>query len=405
MINTISEAIRFIETSHYKTSNQNNLKSVLKKYGDKERNLKTVHITGTNGKGSTSKMLSDILKASDYKVGLFTSPHMIVANDRIRINNTNISDKDLIFLLNFFYNDIVQYKLNFFQIYVLIALRYFYNNKVDIAIIEVGIGGRLDSTNVVNSMISVITNINYDHTEKLGNSLESIAFEKAGIIKEGNTTITAVTNDKLFEIIKEQADLKHSDLIKISPSESKVINDKLYFKFEKKDYTLNTMAYYQAENAQIVLMAVKILNQKYGFKISQDSIIKAFNNFSWIGRFEQVSNNPNIILDGAHNVAGIKALIKSTALNRKYVVIFSALRDKEYEKMLNLLVSNFDEVVFCQFDFFRGLKISDLKKFEMEKFLSFDKSLDYLKVKYPKYDILVCGSLYFISEIRKTLIR
>ncbi len=405
MIDNINQALHFIETSHYKTVDQNNLKNVLKKYENFELNLKTVHVTGTNGKGSTSKMLSDVLINANYKTGLFTSPHMLVANDRIKINNQNISDDRLTALVNFFYDDIVENRLNFFQIYVLIALRYFYEEKVDIAIIEVGIGGRLDSTNVINSMVSLITNIGLDHVGKLGDTLEKIAIEKAGIIKANSITVTSISQHNLLKIVSEQANKLKTKFEHVVINPATIINDQIVFKYKNKDYTLNSKALYQGSNAQVVLRVIEQLNTHYNYHISEDAINSAFKNFTWIGRFEQVASNPNIILDGAHNISGIKALIESANSNRDYVIIFSAVRDKDYPEMLELLTNRFAEVVFCEFDFYRALKIEELSEFDIKKFSDFNLALNYLKTKYPNYDILVSGSLYFISEIRKTLVK
>lgn len=404
MFHNIREALNFIETQHSSKASLAKLLEVFSKYNNIEKKLKTIHITGTNGKGSTSKMINDILIKANYKVGLFTSPHMIVANDRIRINNANISDEDLIKYLNLFHDDIVEYKLNFFEVYVIIALHYFYDNNVDICVIEVGIGGRLDATNVINSMISIITNINYDHTNKLGNTLEEIAFEKSGIIKNNNTTITMVVQKPLLEVIKTQVDLNNGQLIALTPIDSTLINEKINFIIENKNYSLNSMAQYQVENAQIAISAIKVLNNKYGYHINEQAIIDGLNEFTWIGRFEKVSSNPNVILDGAHNIAGIKALIASSDPNRKHVVIFSALKDKDYKDMLQLLVNHFEEVVFCEFDFYRGLHKEDIDNLGVKKFSNFEQSLKYAITNYPEYDILVCGSLYFISEIRKFLV-
>ncbi len=404
MINNISEALNFIETSHYKTVDQNNLKKVLKLHGNFEKTLKTVHVTGTNGKGSSSKMLSDILINANYKTGLFTSPHMLVATDRIRINNENISNNRLTALVNYFYADIVENKLNFFQIYVLIALRYFYEEKVDIAIIEVGIGGRLDSTNVVNSMVSLITNIGLDHVGKLGDTLEKIAFEKAGIIKANSVVVTSIVQDNLVNIVKDRALKLNSKFEHVVVNKSVLVNGQVVFNYNNRDYSLNTKALYQGANAQVVLRVIEQLKDHYGYYISEKAIDNAFINFTWVGRFEQVASNPNIILDGAHNISGIKALIESANSNVDYVVIFSAVRDKDYPEMLKLLTDRFDEVVFCEFDFYRALNIEELSDYDIKKFKDFDVALNYLKTKYPNYDILVSGSLYFISEIRKTLV-
>ena len=404
MFDNINDTLNFILNSHSGTAGFASLEIILKKYNNFHKSLKTIHITGTNGKGSTSKMISDILHKANYKVALFTSPHMVVANDRIRINGKNISDQDLIHYVNFFYPEIIEHKLNFFQIYVLVALKYFYDNKVDLSVIEVGIGGRLDATNVINSLISIITNINYDHTEKLGSDLKEIAFEKAGIIKSNNTTITMIQEKELLEILRKQVTLNKADLIALKPSPYKLKGDKLDFEFNNKIYTLNSKAFYQVANAEVAITAINVLNQKYGYNISEEAILDGLNDFTFIGRFEKVRSNPNIILDGAHNMAGIEALSKSSNHHQKYVVIFSALKDKDYKAMLGLLKDNFKEVVFCEFDFYRGLNEADLDELSVKRFSEFSLALDYLTNKYPGYDILVCGSLYFISEIRKTLV-
>lgn len=404
MINNIKEALQLIEGSYHKIVSQDKFKAVLKKYNNIELSLKTIHITGTNGKGSTSKMLSDIVMAANYKVGLFTSPHILKANERIRINNEYISDQDLIRILNFYYDDIVENKLNFFQIYFLVAIKYFYDNKVDLAIIEVGIGGRLDSTNVINSLISIITNINYDHTNKLGSTLEAIAYEKSGIIKPNSTTITGVSQDKLLKIINDKAKSENTKLIKVKFTKVNFENNKVYFKFNDHTYYLNSLAKYQGLNAQLVLATIKVLNDTYNYKIDSKAIIYAFDNFSWFGRFERISSHPEIIIDGAHNVSGIKALVNSANKNKEYVVIFSALKSKSYQEMLEVLQANFIEVVFCEFDFPQALKKADLIDDDLKKFSDYNQAINYVNNKYPHHSILICGSLYFIADVRNNLL-
>lgn len=404
MFKNINEALNFIQTRHSRKADQDKLPEVFKQHKNLKKQLKIIHITGTNGKGSTSKMINDILIKGEFKVGLFTSPHMVIANDRIRINNKYISDSDLIYYLNYFYQDIIKFNLSFFEIYLLIAVHYFYDQKVDFCIIEVGIGGRLDSTNVLDGMISIITNISYDHTNKLGNSLKEIAYEKAGIIKKASTTITMVSQAEALTVIKNKVETCKGELISLKPIKSHQNENYLSFVFNGQQYQLNSLAKYQVLNAQIAITTINILQRKYGYKILQSAIYEGLKNFSWIGRFEIVSNKPRIVLDGAHNVAGIKALIESSQDNHKYVVIYSALKDKDYKEMLSLLIDNFEEVVFTQFNFSRALDKSDLENFEIKKFSDFSKGLNYLRQKYPTYDILICGSLYFISEIRKELL-
>lgn len=399
MFKKVNEVFDFIYNQHVHKAKIEDLNSILLKYNNFHKDLVYIHTTGTNGKGSTSKLINDILINNDYKTGLFTSPHMLVANDRIRINNNFISDNDLIYYANLFYEDIINYKLNFFQIYVLIALRYFYDNKCDICVIEVGIGGLFDATNVIDGIISIITNVNFDHKDTLGNNLSEIAYQKAGIIKDNNIVITTVNEKEAINVIKNVSTNKHSKLYKIDSVNSKLFNNGLKFNFENKDYYLNSLAKYQINNAIIAIKTSKLLRSEYNYNISDESIDLALSNFMWLGRYEQISKNPNVIVDGAHNIAGIKALINNNSSNM--VVIFSVLADKDYKEMLDMLIDHYIEVVFCEFEFNRALSISALSDYNIEKFEKFSDAIKYYENKYPNLDILVCGSLYFISEIRK----
>lgn len=401
MFDNINDAITYIESKKINSTSLEDFKLIFKKYQNFQNEVKYVHVTGTNGKGSTSKMISDIVSLNNYKVGLFTSPHILVSNDRIRINDINISDEDLLGYINYFYNDIEEFKINFFQIYTLIALKYFYDRNCDLAVIEVGIGGLYDSTNVIDAIVSIITNINIDHTDKLGSSLREIAYQKAGIIKLNKDVVVTVKNQEALSVIKKQSEKLNASLKIINSVESNLLNNKLNFNYKSNDYSLNSLAQYQVDNALLSIEAVDILKSKYGFNIDLAKVKLALDNFEWIGRFELVSINPEIILDGAHNIAGIKALINSDDQNS--VVIFSALKDKDYHEMIKLLKNRYDELVFCEFDFYRSLKITDLSEYDFMKFTNINDSLNYLKNKYPNRRIIICGSLYFISEISKML--
>ncbi len=401
MFDNINDAITYIESKKINSTSLEDFKLIFKKYQNFQNEVKYVHVTGTNGKGSTSKMISDIVSLNNYKVGLFTSPHILVSNDRIRINDINISDEDLLGYINYFYNDIEEFKINFFQIYTLIALKYFYDRNCDLAVIEVGIGGLYDSTNVIDAIVSIITNINIDHTDKLGSSLREIAYQKAGIIKLNKDVVVTVKNQEALSVIKKQSEKLNANLKIINSVESNLLNNKLNFNYKSNDYSLNSLATYQVDNALLSIEAVNILKSKYGFNIDLAKVKLALDNFEWIGRFELVSINPEIILDGAHNIAGIKALINSDDQNS--VVIFSALKDKDYHEMIKLLKNRYDELVFCEFDFYRSLKITDLSEYDFMKFTNINDSLNYLKNKYPNRRIIICGSLYFISEISKML--
>lgn len=398
MIETLQEAISFIEAQRINNTTLKDFKKLFEKYDNFQHSMHFIHITGTNGKGSTSKMLSDALIKHEYDVGLFTSPHMIVANDRIRINNEFISDEALIYYTNKYYEDILTFKLSFFQIYTLIALSYFYDKQCHVAIVEVGIGGLLDSTNVIDGIVSIITNINYDHTDKLGQTISEIAYQKAGIIKKQSHVITGVSQNEAKMIIQDVADDQEATVHYVSEVSSVRNAYVRNFEYDHSTYSINSLAKYQVHNALLALKALSILKNSYRYKIDDDIVKAALKEFVWAGRFELVCLHPQIILDGAHNIAGLQALIDSD--EEESVVIFSALKDKEYEKMISMLTNRYEEVVFCEFDFYRSLKKSDVKQYGLEMFSHIKDALRYVVEKYPNQRIIICGSLYFISDVR-----
>ena len=400
MFTNIEAAIDFIENQRANSATLEDFAKVFEKYANFQNKLDYIHITGTNGKGSTSKMINDSLINANYKVGLFTSPHIVVSNDRIRINNNYISDEQLLKYVNKFYDDILNFKLNFFQIYTLIAFAYFYDEQCDIAIIEVGIGGLLDSTNIIDGLVSVITNINFDHTERLGERMVDIAYQKSGIIKKNKHTVTMVDDEAALKVIKDVAKLNDNKLLKVENNCDIRVNDNSSsFEYKNEKYTLNSLAKYQVSNSLLAIETLNILSNEYDYHVEHKHIDDAFKVFNWFGRYEIIQSNPKIIIDGAHNIAGIKSLIKSSP--KDMVVIFSALADKDYNEMLELLKNHFREVVFAKFDFYRALNIEDISG--VKKFDSFNDALVYVEKEYANNDILVCGSLYFISEVRKIL--
>ncbi len=400
MFTNIEAAIDFIENQRANSTTLEDFAKVFEKYANFQNKLDYIHITGTNGKGSTSKMINDSLINANYKVGLFTSPHIVVSNDRIRINNNYISDEQLLKYVNKFYDDILNFKLNFFQIYTLIAFAYFYDEQCDIAIIEVGIGGLLDSTNIIDGLVSVITNINFDHTERLGKCMVDIAYQKSGIIKKNKHTVTMVDDEAALKVIKDVAKQNDNKLLKVENNCDIRVNDNSSsFEYKNEKYTLNSLAKYQVSNSLLAIETLNILSNEYDYHVEHKHIDDAFKVFNWFGRYEIIQSNPKIIIDGAHNIAGIKSLIKSSP--KDMVVIFSALADKDYNEMLELLKNHFREVVFAKFDFYRALNIEDISG--VKKFDSFNDALVYVEKEYANNDILVCGSLYFISEVRKIL--
>lgn len=372
----------------------NEFRACLNELGNPHLKLKCVHVAGTNGKGSTSNFIQSIFKQS-YKVGLFTSPYLIKHNDRIRINDTWISDEKIIEYYEK-YNDLwLKYQLSSFEIDMFMAIYYFIENEVDFCVFEVGLGGLLDATNVIDSFLSIITNIAFDHMEFLGNDLESIATAKAGIIKPNSTFMTLDVNHReLYEAICGKNNTKC--IILDSIPERK--NNKNAYQFNQFNIDLAMHSTYQIENSFLALNAA--LEIKKHFPISDALIENGINQALWRGRFEKISDQPLVYVDGAHNVAGIDALIQTLQNYPKVKILFSALKDKEYQEMLRRLSAHFDDISVTTFDFYRALNKADLQALEHVKYV--ESVEDFLKEN-ANYDglIMICGSLYFISSILK----
>ncbi len=262
-------------------------------------NYNSIHIGGTNGKGSVSHMLSSVLQESGYKVGLYTSPHLKDFRERIKINGKEISRKYVQDFISLHYNYFDNYSFSFFEMTVGLAFDYFKNQNVDIAVIEVGMGGRLDSTNIIEPLLSVITNISLDHTKFLGNSLKEIAKEKAGIIKENKTVIIGETHPETKEVFIQSARDKKSDIIFADQN----IN---------KSYPSDLNGYYQQKNQKTALEALYFLKSK-NYKIPEVALKKGLNrvieNTGLRGRWEIISKNPLIICDTAHNKSALSIVL------------------------------------------------------------------------------------------------
>ncbi|MCK4664486.1 MAG: bifunctional folylpolyglutamate synthase/dihydrofolate synthase [Bacteroidales bacterium] len=317
------------------------------------KNFKSIHIAGTNGKGSVSHMLASILQTAGYKVGLYTSPHLKDFRERIMINGKKIPEKNVVEFVNNNQEIIKKISPSFFEMTVAMTFNYFSENKIDIGIIEVGLGGRLDSTNIIYPELSVITNISYDHTEFLGNTIEKIAYEKAGIIKKNIPVIIGEKSGLTKQIFVNKAkncgssiyfaedeyDAGYSVLtINNMQSFNVKKNGKLFYENIETDL----LGLYQKQNIITTLKSVDILN-KNGFHISTDDLYKGLKNVvkntALKGRWQILGNNPFIICDTAHNVAGISIVldqIKATAHNKLHFV-FGVVNDKKIDKILSLL--------------------------------------------------------------------
>ncbi|NNT72405.1 bifunctional folylpolyglutamate synthase/dihydrofolate synthase [Flavobacterium sp. IMCC34852] len=316
--------------------------------GNPEKHLKCIHVAGTNGKGSTSHLLASVLQEAGYKVGLYTSPHLKDYRERIAINGKPISEDYVCDFINNNKSFFEAHQLSFFEMSVGLAFEYFVKQKTDINIIEVGMGGRLDSTNIITPLISVITNIGLDHTQFLGNSLEAIAFEKAGIIKPNIPVVIGeyVTETKsVFE------------------TKAKETNSEIYFASDltHENYPSALLGDYQFYNKKTVLQTLKVLQEKQLLSVSEEAIKKGFlkviENTNLQGRWQQLGENPKIICDTAHNAHGLSIVLnqlKKEKFDTLHIVL-GVVNDKNLEEILPLFPKN-AKYYFCKPNIPRGLE-------------------------------------------------
>lgn len=322
--------------------------------GNPYRSFKSIHVAGTNGKGSTSHMLASVLQEAGYKTGLYTSPHLKDFRERIKINGKPIPESDVVSFVakhkSFFEN----HSLSFFEMTVGLAFDYFSRGKVDVAVIEVGMGGRLDSTNIIIPEISVITNIGLDHTQFLGSTLAEIAGEKAGIIKPNVPIVIGETQAETKPVFETIAKEKQAEIIFADS-----------FSFE--EYTLDLKGSYQEKNRQTVLAAIKTLQKNHLFKITEKNIknglAKTVKNTELLGRWQILQENPKVICDTAHNAEGLHYVMKQLQQEkfRQLHIVLGFVADKNLENVLSLFPEE-AAYYFCKPDIPRGLDAFVLKE-------------------------------------------
>jgi dihydrofolate synthase / folylpolyglutamate synthase len=371
--------------------------------GNPQYQLNCLHIAGTNGKGSTANYLRSVLETAGYKTGLFTSPHLMVHNDRFRINNVFISDEDLLMYINRTIPYWDKYSLTMFEIDMLMAIWYFLDQQVEWVVFEVGLGGRLDATNVIFGRVCVITNIGFDHMEFLGDTLGKIAFEKAGIIKPGSVVFTGAEGDEPLSVISQVSRDRGCPLIVIETNiASTLVGWKQSYEYKGLTVELKSVAKYQVKNSALAIEVLLFMRDRAWISLSNEQLLKGIWDANWLGRFEVLSEHPLIIIDGAHNEHGIKALTQSlSSLPRPLITIFSALKDKETDKMLSMLVDVSDDVIVCEFDFYRAQKAEILGKgFNVTVIPEFPLAYQEGLLRSRGGTLLITGSLYFISVVR-----
>lgn len=366
--------------------------------GNPHKNVKTIHVAGTNGKGSTSNMLASVLQEAGYKVGLYTSPHLRNFRERIKINGEDITEEYVITFFGKHKAFFEEHDLSFFEMTVGLAFEYFDTQKVDVAIIEVGMGGRLDSTNIITPLVSVITNIGLDHTQFLGNTLAEIASEKAGIIKKNIPVIIGEYTAETRPVFENKAKENESEI---------------YFASDLIQQTplSDLVGVYQEKNKKTVLQTLKVLQSKKHFSISETSIRDGFlnvaKNTGFMGRWQVLQENPKVICDTAHNKHGLE-IVLDQLLKENYTnlhIVLGAVNDKDLDSVLPLFPKN-ATYYFCKPDVPRGLE-ADVLQQKAKDFSLFGECYSSVKDAFeqakkqalPTDVIFVGGSTFVVAEV------
>ena len=420
-MNNINEALNYIysfmgkKNLHKNSFNHiNNVKEILNILGYKQT-FKIIHITGTKGKGSTTLVLSNMLKSAGYKTASFVSPHIINVRERIAINNQWISEEDFINITKKIKNILEEnkiYNITVFEIFTIIGLYYFYIQNVDYACIEVGIGGKLDCTNIVDSSISVITSISYDHMEILGNTIEEITEQKAGIIKENSLVVSAAQEKESINIIKKISKEKNSKLyvfkkdfdVDIISNTNKILEFN-YIENEKKyKFETTLLGEHQSENISLAFKTFTLLinNEKLYYKA-----IDSIKNFSINARLTFVQRNPDIIIDGAHNSKSLFRILKTIYKWYDYLIIlFAPLSEKDIKGMCEIL-QNSDSFIIVSSPNTNYKENDSYKTYQFLKerdniihIENFNEAVKYMQKLSKEKNIpaLVIGSLYSASD-------
>lgn len=403
---------------------------LLERLNHPERKVKAIHVAGTNGKGSTISYMLHMLLEAGYKVGSFTSPYIETFNERISLNGKPITDQEMLELVNEIrplVEEIEKTELGGpteFEIITTMMFLYFgKKNQPDLLLLETGLGGRLDSTNIIEPILTIITNVGFDHMNILGSSISEIASEKAGIIKHGIPIITAAENSQAIKVINDTAKLNSSEVFRLNKEicildkcideQGEVFSIDTSF-HTYKDLKISMKGSHQIKNAALAITAINYLQTSQMITMNEQQIRLGLQKTKWKGRFEFIHNNPLVVLDGAHNKEGIESLLET--VKRHYTdkhihIVFSALKDKEYDEMIERLSNIATTMHFTTFDFPRAEAAYELYSVcamtEKSYNDSWETLVENLLVTYKDSSedlIVITGSLYFISEIRQYFI-
>ncbi len=391
------------------------IQSLLELLGNPESSLKSVIIGGTNGKGSVTEIMSNVLKACGYRVGKYTSPHLVRVNERINIDGRDISDPELVGLLERIERCVLENQIeqpSYFEVLTACAFLYFAEQEVDIALLEVGMGGCWDATNVAGPMLSVITSIGMDHTEYLGSDLSAVAREKSGIVKPGVPVVCGARGEP-SDIIHETADQTKSTVYQIDRDFSVRGEDTDNFSYTGIDWGFNDLessllGRYQLGNIACALAGLEILQTEHGYRIEESNIRAGLKSVNWPGRFELISNDPPIILDGAHNAEAASALtvsIKQLFGDLKFVFVVGMLKNKDHEGFLSEITGVASNIIFTTLPGVECMapdKLSAIGSKYMDNLSVADDCFEaYNKALESGEPVCVTGSLYLVGALRQ----
>ena len=403
-----------VGASAYKADLTNTL-ALCKILDNPQEKFKSIHIAGTNGKGSTSHMLASVLQSAGYKTGLYTSPHLKDFTERIKIDGQEISHSHVIDFVNRIKPNIETIQPSFFEITVAMAFDYFASQQIDVAVIEVGLGGRLDSTNVITPVLSLITNISFDHKDILGDTLEKIAFEKAGIIKDKVPVVISQRQSEIQHVFIDKAQ-QHNASLTFADNEFRISVSDTLFEVTKNGtvyfskLSLPLKGNYQTKNLAGVLKSVEILNQN-GFKISSEQLRtgleKTVAQTGLKGRWQHLGSKPLIICDTGHNADGVQEVVTQISQQKfkNLFMVWGMVKDKEPDEVLKLLPKN-GHYYFCQASIPRAMDAEVLKQ-SAEQFgltgevvRDVNQAIGKAKAKASAEDfIFIGGSTFVVAEI------
>ena len=392
-----------------------NIKNFLDHIGNPQDRLKVIHVAGSNGKGSTAAFLSSILQELGNKAGLYTSPHFVRYNERIKIDGIEIPDEYVAGFVEKYDKFIEEHKLTFFEVTTAIAFQYFNDENVDYAVIETGLGGRLDATNVLNPLAVVITSISLEHTHILGDTIEKIAAEKAGILKPRTPVFTGQLPPEAIKVIQDKCsefDCKYYKLPDYIIQRKDSIE--LYTEeIELDDFTMPLRGNYQKYNAALAGLVVSKIFNTDDFVHIEKGIRNVVRNTGLQGRYEFFNTQPDIIFDSAHNPDGVRNFLeefrKDLRTYTRKVLLFGVMKDKSIKEMLFELNKNFDEIRICNINYERAAKVEDLIKLADEinvKVTTESKPAEFIESFKEKDEddcLVVLGSMYLLGEIKSKI--